>query len=435
MANSTPQKRRRKAAPGRPPKPYPDFPLTPHPAGYWCKSIRGKLHYFGRWGRKVGGKMERIESDGWQEALAEFERTRDALYQGKMPRPNAEGLTVADLCNRYLTAKHRLREAGELSPRTFADYKRITDRLVSFFGKDRRVLDLAADDFEELRAEIAKTNGPVRLGGEIQQTRMVFKYGYDAGLIDRPVRFGPTFKRPGKRVLRLHRNGSGPKMFEADEIRALLDAAPVQLRAMILLGVNCGFGNADCGTLPTSAVDLKNGWIDYPRPKTGIPRRCHLWPETVEALKAALAERPKPKSEDDADLVFVTKYGERWTKDTSASPISAEFRKLLQRPRCPKCGKIEAADAEKCGGCKWKPKGKDKDKWGSLYRKGVGFYALRHTFETIGGDSRDQVAVNYIMGHVDESMAATYREKIDDSRLVAVSDHVRAWLFGTKSAQ
>lgn len=27
-------------------KPREDFPLSPHPAGYWCKRIRGKLHYF-----------------------------------------------------------------------------------------------------------------------------------------------------------------------------------------------------------------------------------------------------------------------------------------------------------------------------------------------------------------------------------------------------
>ncbi len=59
MANSTQSGKRGKAAGDRASKPYFDFPLTPHPAGYWCKSIRGKLRYFGRWGRRRKGSNSR----------------------------------------------------------------------------------------------------------------------------------------------------------------------------------------------------------------------------------------------------------------------------------------------------------------------------------------------------------------------------------------
>ena len=84
-------------------------------------------------------------------------------------------------------------------------------------------------------------------------------------------------KKPSVSTVR----GKGRKLFTADEIRRIIDAAGLQLRAMILLGINAGFGNADCGELPLSAVDLETGIIDYPaRPKTGIARRCPLWPET-----------------------------------------------------------------------------------------------------------------------------------------------------------
>jgi integrase len=64
-----------------------------------------------------------------------------------------------------------------------------------------------------------------------------------------------------------------------------------------------------------------------------------------------------------------------------------------------------------------------------LRRPGRSFYALRHTFETIGGESRDQVAVDAIMGHVDSSMAGHYRQRISDERLTAVAECVRTWLF------
>jgi integrase len=62
-------------------------------------------------------------------------------------------------------------------------------------------------------------------------------------------------------------------------------------------------------------------------------------------------------------------------------------------------------------------------------RRGLGFYTLRHVFETQAGESKDQVAVNAVMGHVDTSMAATYRERISDERLRAVVETVREWLY------
>ena len=118
-------------------------------------------------------------------------------------------------------------------------------------------------------------------------------------------------------------------MLEAKEILSLIETAGTQMKAMILLAVNAGFGNHDCATLPIRVVDLKAGYVKFPRPKTGIERRCPLWPETSAAAKAAIADRPTPKDAADADLVFITKYGQRWAKDTSTNPISAEFRKLL----------------------------------------------------------------------------------------------------------
>ena len=42
------------------------------------------------------------------------------------------------------------------------------------------------------------------------------------------------------------------------------------------------------------------------------------------------------------------------------------------------------------------------------------------------------MAVDYIMGHADDSMAAIYREDVFDERLKAVTDHVHNWLFPPK---
>jgi integrase len=139
----------------------------------------------------------------------------------------------------------------------------VCDRLVSHFGKSRLIADLDHDDFAKLRARMAKQWGPVTLGNVINRMRVVFNFAWDNGLVDRPFRYGASFKRPSRKVLRLERAKKGPRMFEAAELRRMLDAARQPLKAMLLLGVNCGFGNSDCGTLPFSALDPERGWVNY----------------------------------------------------------------------------------------------------------------------------------------------------------------------------
>jgi integrase len=352
----------------------------------WAKKIRGKLHYFGPWS----------DPDA---ALKKYLEQKDDLHAGRTPRPDTEGLTVKQLANHFLNHKQDLLDAGELSRRTWDDYKSICDLIVSHFGKGRLVSDIRPDDFDPLRSKMAKRWGPQRLGTKlIQYTRSLFKHAYDSGLVPVPVRFGPGFKRPSKKTIRLNRAEQGPRLFSAEELRRILAAANTSMKAMVLLGINCGFGNADCGNLPLSAVNLETGWIDYPRPKTGIPRRCPLWPETVEALKYVLARRKDPKDQADAGLVFVTKYGQSWAKETNCGPLVYETRKLLH-------------------------------KLGINGRKGLGFYTLRHVFRTVADEAKDQPAVDFIMGHEVPHMSAIYRETISDARLKAVSDHVHAWLF------
>jgi integrase len=370
-------------ATAKPSKPRLDFPLFPHVTGRWAKKIRGRMVYFGPW----------AEPDG---ALDNYLKQKDDLHAGRKPRPDPEAHTVKELANSFLNHKKALLDASELSPRTWADYKAATDLLVGRFGKHRVVTDLGPDDFAGLRNGMAKKWGPVRVRDFVQRVRSVFKYALEAGLIDKPMRFGPGFARPSKKTIRLERARKGPKMFEGDELRKMLDAAGTPLRAMILLGVNCGLGNADCGTLPLWAVNLDIRWLDFPRPKPGIPRRCPLWPETVEALKEPLANRPAPKDPADAGLVFLTRRGHSWHKKVEDNPVSKEMRKLL--------------DALGINGCR-------------------SFYALRHTFETVGGEAKNQVAVDHIMGHAREDMASVYRERISDDRLRAVADYVRTWLW------
>jgi hypothetical protein len=234
MSKSTGARRSRKA-PDRPKKPYLEFPLYAHPLGYWAKKVRGKLHYFGRWGRIVDGKLTRQEGDTWREALDSYKAQIDDLQAGRTPRVAGDGMLVKDLCNRFLTAKQRKVESGELGTRMFEEYKLTTDLIVEAFGANRLVDDLAADDFAALRARMAKRWGPYRLVNGVVRVRSVFKFGTDNGLIEKAVRYGSEFKAPDKSVIRRHRAKAGEKMIEAADLSTFRGPRPASPA-----GARCG---------------------------------------------------------------------------------------------------------------------------------------------------------------------------------------------------
>ena len=407
MANSTTS--RTGSKPAKPAKPRPDFPLFPHASGRWAKKVKGKFHYFGKVADDPDGKA----------ALNSWLEQKDDLLAGRTPRVKVEGYTVHNLINDFLAAKRHLRDTQEIGLRQFSELFNVCQRVGNTFGWNRLVLDLAPDDFSALRQQIAKEWGPVRLGNEIQRVRSIFKFGKEEGKIAEPV-FGSTFKKPSRKVLRKERAEKGKRMLEQPDLRRVIAKAGVPLKAMVLLGLNCGFGNADVASLPMQALDLKSGWVEFPRPKTGVPRRCPLWPETIAALKDSLEKRPKPAAEAHKDLVFLTKFRRPWRICELREDEGGDNETGIEKEESgPKLRQDDAVAKEFIKVVKAL----------ALHRKGLGFYLLRHTFETIGGDTGDQVAVDAIMGHVREDMASAYREGIKDERLRKVTDHVRAWLF------
>jgi integrase len=383
-------------------RPYAEFPLFRHRNGQWAKNVKGRMHYFG------------INAD---EALRRWNNEGPDLLAGRTPQreDGTNKPTIRNLANQFLNSKRSRISTGELSRRTFSDYYATCSLLVDFFGPNKRLDELRPNDFMRLRDKLAKTNGPIGLSNSVQRIRTVLHFAFDE--MDVAIKFGrKSFCKVSQKVLREERRKRGSRMIEADELRKIIHAARGALKPMALLGINCGFGQSDLAALPLSALDLEGGWVNYPRPKTAIDRRVPLWPETVAAIRDYLADRPTPTSDEDKDLVFITKYGRRFIRVRESTKgkkikindqehgrivvidgISQEFRKLLHELNLKRAGN---------------------------------FYNLRHVHRTVADTTKDQPACDAIMGHAPESedMSSRYREKIDDDRLLAVTNAIRGWL-------
>src|SRR6516162_3311062 len=111
-------RKRRKSKAGKPNKPSKDFPLFPHNNGQWAKKVRGKILFFGVWGDP-------------RKALEKWLAGKDDLLAGRTPRAKLTELTVAVLCNHFVSSKDSLVESGEIKQRTrdelYATCKRLVD--------------------------------------------------------------------------------------------------------------------------------------------------------------------------------------------------------------------------------------------------------------------------------------------------------------------
>ncbi|MDC0273664.1 hypothetical protein OAK91_02915 [Planctomycetaceae bacterium] len=438
MAESTTLTSSEKAP--RPEKPYPEFPLYAHACGSWVKKINGKRWTFGGWKTDPQG----------EKALVEYHRQKDYIesHGERPPEPKTQievqneivlsqqegpGLTVHYLVNRYLAKLDRDVDNGRRSYRHFSEMKRRAKEIKSFFGGDKVVAEITAQDFRKLLESWEDRKLKAKsIEGYVTRARAIFSWGYSAGLMPTPVRFNGSFQKPPKEEILRERNQNrrqrGGKAFSREEIRLMLDAAegkevtllepdpetgkPVTvnmtadpcLRAMILLGINCGLGNEDVSELSAELLDLDTGWLDFPRNKTGRERLSKAWPETISAVKEAIAARPQPKYREDKDRFFLTTSGlpvcrssdNRTPIDGIVTPFS-EFQKAL-----------------------------------GIYRTGRGFYGLRHSFKTTASMLAPKKVVDIAAGHsfggIDENYvdatAPEWRPMLED-----LSQKLHGWLW------
>lgn len=350
------------------------FPLTLHPTGQYCKKIKGKLYYFG---------------NDKQKALKRYLEQAAFLHAGKTAKLTSanNNLSLKTLCNLYLDHQESRATIGETKLRNVYDLILLLRAFVKFVGATRAVTDVSTFELQNYRQKLIRGGlAPRTVNNHISAVKAMYHWAVENEIID----IAPNLKAI-KKI-------SGPKTerptFTSEQIRKLLEHANDKIKAMIWLGLNCGFGCTDCSELRWEHLDFKNNRVDFPRTKTGIERNLPLWEETIKSLRVI------PRINE---RVFNTRGGRKYVrvtqkrakdgtvKLTNYDGISSEFSKLLKKARV-------------------------------KTKKGVGFYALRRTAATLTARSGDPFAVQRLLGHADLKMATTYVQNISEQTDRAINN-------------
>jgi integrase len=241
----------------------------------------------------------------------------------------ATPITCKELANRFLAAQQANWRAPQTTLRCYRDWLR-------HFLKDHGRL-LAADLTVEMFAAwklslLERGYSAESINHYLSAVRAMCAFGEDADLIAR----APRLRRV--RNVAVGQAGASEKpLYAAEALSRLLAAADAQMRAMILLGLNCGFGPKDIHDLTWDDIDGDRTAL--PRSKTGVSQTYLLWEETRAALEALQLERHKlitrlarrGRERSDQGRVFVTKFWRPWRRDA----VAEQFRKLCKTAGVP----------------------------------------------------------------------------------------------------
>lgn len=341
------------------------FPLTLHKTGQYCKKIRGKTCYFGT-----------DKQVAYQKYIGQASFLH--LNQGNKP-PIENGLSIKILCNMYLDYQESRVSSGEIKLRQFFDQTRLLRPYVKFCGANSLASNSSTFELQSYRKKlIQEAKAANTINNHISAVKAMFNWAQDNEVLGS----FPNLKA----IKKITSSKTDKHIFSDVEIKKLLGFANNNMKAMILLGLNCGFGCTDCSELKWQNIDFESARVHFARTKTGVDRNLPLWQETMESLKRLPIV---------SDFIFVTNQGNKYVrivkkrcidgtvKLLNYNSVSKEFSRLLKDT-------------------------------GIKTERGVGFYTLRRTAATLAARSGDPFAVQRLLGHADLKMASVYVQDVSE---------------------
>ncbi len=242
--------------------------------------------------------------------------------QPSRPTPSLT-ITVKELANHFLATQ----QANWRNPKTtLKSYKDWLGRFLSDHPRLRAV-DFTVEAFAGWKLSLRNRGYSAEsINHYLTAVRGMFRFAEDTGLIAKTPKLRRVRNEPRKSV-------NDKPLYSPEDTQQLLHHANQQLKAMIMLALNCAFGPKDIHDLTWN--DIEGERITLPRSKTGVSQTYRLWPETLELLRdvrphdANSGKEPAETTCEVArkDHVFITRFGRPWNKDA----IAEQFRKLCKK--------------------------------------------------------------------------------------------------------
>ncbi|MBA7624985.1 hypothetical protein ES703_32406 [subsurface metagenome] len=180
------------------------------------------------------------------------------LHNGKakMFKTTNGNMTLKSLCNIYLQHQQAKAASAEITIRHHADQISCLKKLMSFIGQHRKINEISTLDLQNYKRKLKRAyNSAHRINLHISIMKTMFHWARKNDILD----YIPNIDAVScVKIIHKHR-----LVFTSKDIHKLLDAADVQMKAMIWLGLNCGFGCTDCTELKWSDLDLVNGKLAW----------------------------------------------------------------------------------------------------------------------------------------------------------------------------
>ena len=236
-------------------------------------------------------------------------------------------ITAKELASRFLAVQQANWRNPETTLKSYKDW-------LGRFLKDHPklwVAEFTVEKFAAWKLSLQERDySPESINHYLGAVRAMLIFAEDTGVIEKT----PKLKRV-KNVTKIGLSVSSKQLYTPDELQKLLRKADLQIKGMIMLALNCGFGPKDISDLNWDHID--DDRVTLPRSKTGICQTYLMWPETSMLLQKIHLERDSrlkkaaKRGVDHCDngQVFLTRFWNPWNKTS----VGHEFRKLCKETK------------------------------------------------------------------------------------------------------